>query len=149
MSEMVPLYVAVSNAFPMHRAYFRATSIRGAVASFHSSGIPRSFETHSNYREFRSSFRESASDLEIIHSRWQSAYAEVDRWCTAGACRACRESRCTMANVSPPLRPTFPRSFPFTPRTAIAAPSYRPAWPTFALHQSPVNLGLAAVGSRG
>lgn len=119
---MVPLYSVVfkciSNAPCILSRNFGS---RSRMASFHSCGIPRLFKTHSNYREFRSSFRKSASGLEIVHSRWQSAHAEVDRWCTAGACRACRESRCTMVNVSPPLPsspPTFP---PFSP----PHPAYR------------------------
>jgi len=108
-------FKCISNAPCILSRNFGSRSRR--MASFHSCGIPRLFKTHSNYREFRSSFRESASGLEIVHSRWQSAHAEVDRWCTAGACRACRESRCTMVNVSPPLfAPHFPSVLSPSPR---------------------------------
>lgn len=138
----------ISLQFPMHPCIFsckggprESRPVSGVL------GIPRSDQDTSdiaNSAPISANWRVTSRSL---HSRYQSAYVEVDRWSTLAGARRARRGIPTHGSASVPL---FARvSLPPSLRTAMIAPSCRPAWPTLALHQSPINLGLAAVGSRG
>jgi len=145
--------LSFSNAFPMHRAYFRATSARGAVWPVSTVAEFRDYSKHIRIianSALVSANRRAASRSSILVGRALTPRSIAGVRLVHAGRAGNPDARWSTCPLPSPLRPPLSlRSLPLTPRTAIAAPSYGPAWPTFALHQSPVNLGLAAVGSRG